>query len=458
MARVPITFGEFLISRRVILWAGFGMVLVLMAVLAFKADSALNDIETRNARIRQEFLARDALLEQLRSNLYRSGIDVRDYLLEPDENRAEQIGRELTASRRQMLDGLDEYAKNLPPGESDPFQELRKGVEDYWKLLYPVVGWNLALRLGAGDTFLREQVFPRHEQLLAISDQIAAVNDRQLAAGDAQVAAMFAEVRRQIAGTSLLSILAGVAVAVLSITRILKLHRESEMQYRETARARSELQQLSLRLVAMQEDERKRLSRELHDEVGQSMSALLVELSNLEAKIREGTGDVDAPLASVRRLAENSVGVIRNMALLLRPSMLDDLGLVPALRWQAREIGRRTHLRVKIAAEGVSDDLPDEHRTCVYRVIQEALHNASKHANAQSARVTVRQEDNRIQVTVEDDGGGFDPRQDKGMGIMGMEERVKALGGAFRVESEPGKGTRVSVVLPLTRAAVGTAR
>ena len=231
------------------------------------------------------------------------------------------------------------------------------------------------------------------------------------------------------------------------------------MQYRETARARSELQQLSLRLVAMQEDERKRLSRELHDEVGQAMSALLVELSNLEAEIREGSGDVATPLATVRRLAENSVGVIRNMALLLRPSMLDDLGLVPALRWQAREVARRTHLRVKIAAEGVPDDLPDQHRTCVYRVIQEALHNASKHARrtigARHGPAGGQSDPGRqCRMTAP----GFDPRQDKGMGIIGMEERVKALGGVFRVESEPGKGTMVSALLPVAPAPAETAQ
>jgi signal transduction histidine kinase len=458
VAATPITVARFLLSRRVILWAGFGVLLILMSVLAFKADSALRDIEARNALIRQEYLTRASLLDQLRSNLYKSGIDVRDYLLETDEARAEELGQELRTSRRQMLIALDQYGNSLPAEESGAFSRLRKGVQDYWRLLYPVVGWNLGLRLGAGDTFLREQVFPRHEQLLALSDQIAAVNDRQLSAGDKQVATMFSEIRRRIAAASLLSILAGLGVAVLSITRILALHRQSELQYLETARARSELQQLSLRLVAMQEEERKRLSRELHDEVGQSMSALLVELSNLEAEIRAGSGDVATPLATVRRLAENSVGVIRNMALLLRPSMLDDLGLVPALRWQAREVGRRTHLRVKIAAEGVPDDLPDQHRTCIYRVIQEALHNASKHARAQSARVTVRQEDNQIRVTVEDDGAGFDPRQDKGMGIIGMEERVKALGGVFRVESEPGKGTIVSALLPVAPAPAETAQ
>jgi signal transduction histidine kinase len=185
------------------------------------------------------------------------------------------------------------------------------------------------------------------------------------------------------------------------------------------------------------------------------MSALLLELNHVEAKIREGADPGAAPLANARALAENSVGVIRNMSLLLRPSMLDDLGLVPALRWQAREVSRRTSLRVKLTAEGVPDDLADEHRTCVYRIVQEALHNAARHAQARTVRVNVRQEDGHIRVEVQDDGSGFDTAQDKGMGIIGMEERVRALGGVFRVESQPGMGTLVSALLPMPPASTG---
>jgi signal transduction histidine kinase len=445
----PFSVARFRLSHRVVLWTGFGVLLVLMVVLAIRADFALKDIEKRNARIRQDFLTRDALLNQLRSNLYKSGIDVRDYLLETDESRAEERGQELRVTRKEMQAALERYTSDLPSAEAPAFSQLRKGVEDYWALLYPVEGWNLAFRLGAGDTFLREQVFPRHEQLLALADQIAAVNERQLASGDKQVSALFADFRHQISTTAMLTVLVGLGVAAVSISRILTLQHDSEIQHREVVRARRELQQFSARLVAMQEEERRRLSRELHDEVGQSMSALLVELNNLEANIREGAHDVDTPLASVRRLAENSVGVIRNMALLLRPSMLDDLGLVPALRWQAREVSRRTRLRVKVIADGVPDDLPDEHRTCVYRVIQEALHNATRHAHAQLVRVTVSKESDRIRVVVQDDGAGFDPGQEKGMGMIGMEERVRALGGQFRVDSRPGDGTTVTVVLPL---------
>jgi len=143
--------------------------------------------------------------------------------------------------------------------------------------------------------------------------------------------------------------------------------------------------------------------------------------------------------------------VVRNMALLLRPSMLDDLGLVPALNWQAREVARRTGTKVRVDAEDVADDLPDEYRTCIYRVVQEALHNATRHAKAATVKVTVRREQAAVRVVIQDDGVGFDPRHGKGVGILGMEERVRHLAGVFKVESAPGRGTTVSIFLPLQK-------
>ncbi len=146
---------------------------------------------------------------------------------------------------------------------------------------------------------------------------------------------------------------------------------------------------------------------------------------------------------------EDSIGVVRNLALLLRPSMLDDLGLVPALQWQAREVSKRTQVWVKVAAEGVSEDLPEELKTCVYRVVQEALHNCVQHSEAHTVKINIHQDPDRIVLSIHDDGKGFHAREERGMGLLGMEERVIHLGGDFEVDSEPGRGTVLRVTLPL---------
>jgi signal transduction histidine kinase len=128
--------------------------------------------------------------------------------------------------------------------------------------------------------------------------------------------------------------------------------------------------------------------------------------------------------------------------------MLDDLGLVPALRWQARETSRNTGLQVDIAADDSCDELPEEYKTCIYRIVQEALHNVVRHAHARVVRINVRQSNEQLLLTIQDDGCGFDTRE-SGLGLLGIGERVANLGGSFRVESQPGKGALLAVSLAM---------
>ncbi|HXJ40661.1 MAG TPA: sensor histidine kinase, partial [Bryobacteraceae bacterium] len=214
-------------------------------------------------------------------------------------------------------------------------------------------------------------------------------------------------------------------------------------------------QQLSARLVEAQETERRTISRELHDQVGQTLNALLVDAANLAKRIPAEDSISRRYLDNIRTFADSSVNSLRDIALLLRPSMLDDLGLIPALEWQAREVSRRSGIKVKVAAEKVPDSLPDAVRTSVYRVVQETLQNVSRHSGARSATVTVRQTDESLMLMVEDDGCGFDPGRTRGLGLLGMEERVKQLGGRLEIQSLPGKGTVLRVTLPIAAAVTG---
>src|SRR5579872_5223800 len=238
----------------------------------------------------------------------------------------------------------------------------------------------------------------------------------------------------------------------MAASHILRLERQAALRYEQGMRAQIELKELSARLVRVQEEERRTISRELHDEVGQSLSALLMELGNLAAVAPRNLEPLQRHLESIRKLAESSVQVARNMSLLLRPSMLDDFGLVPALEWQAREVSKRTGIAVSVDAPDITDTLPDDHNTCVYRVVQEALHNCVRHAHAHSVRIGVRQNADHILLSIQDDGKGFEPRRVRGLGLVGMEERVEHLGGTFQVKSEPGRGTLLEVELPVTGA------
>jgi Transcriptional regulatory protein, C terminal/Histidine kinase/Four helix bundle sensory module for signal transduction len=289
---------------------------------------AVKQIESTNTILRQEFLRREDLLDRLRSDLYDSAIEVRDYLLHFDSQQADRRRSELESMRRQMTDAVQQYQTGLAPEERVTVRELQRDLTEYWNRLEPAFGWSSEGNRERAVAFLREEIFPRHKQLLQLANRIAAIDERQIRAGENNVAAVFVAFRRQIAAGALLIIAMGSGVAVFSIRRILHLEQTSELRYREVVQARRDLQRLSARLVAAQEGERRRLSGELHDQVGQYMSAVLVELGNVDAELPEACPGVRERLTNVRQLAETSVAAVRNMSLLLRPSMLDALGLI----------------------------------------------------------------------------------------------------------------------------------
>ena len=443
------------ISSRLALIVGLGSLLAIMAVAGIGALRVLENVRSRDEQIRRQFLSRNHLLNDIRSEVYLSGTLVRDYLLEPEPERAETNLSRLEEIRRQMESALESYGRQIDP---EDYTALRTELAVYWETLAPVFQLDPAERGRLGYRFLTDRVFPRREKMLEMADRIAEINEQQLTAGNAQVAALLSGFQSRLAVTLMAALGLGLGMAAFSVHQILKLEARERARFEEVAGARAQLEDLSARLVHAQESERRALSRELHDEVGQSLSAVLIELRNLSSAIgvratEETRGQVDV----IKGLVENTVRVVRNMALLLRPSMLDDLGLVPALRWQAREVSKSSAMDVSVAAELTSDDFPDEYKTCIYRVVQEALHNCARHSHAHTVRIRIQQRPGLqgsevITLSIQDDGLGFDASQTKGLGLLGIQERVNRLGGACRVHSEPGKGTVLAVELPFAAA------
>ena len=427
------------VSSRVVLLAGFGGLLLLLTFSGVDAIQALEQIQRSNSTMREGFVQRTRVLDRIRADLYLSGTYVRDYLLEPESGRAEGNRYSLLETRRDMEAALAEYRGLLQNDESAPFQRLTGELGRYWRVLEPVLHWTPEQRQQAGYAFLRDEVFPRRQATLAIADEIGRMNQAELNVGKTTIQKGFQQLRRRLRWTILLTIGLGLLLAAFSMRRILGLETKTAGHYKEIARARGELQQLSARLVEAQEEERRSISRELHDEVGQALTGVLVEMANLTLLIRARDLEaVSEKSVEIKKLIEESIRVVRNLALLLRPSMLDDLGLVPALEWQARELSKRGGVWVDVDAREVSEHLPEEHKTCVYRIVQEALHNIVQHAGARKVKITVWQEERWLSLSVEDDGRGFDPKHQKGMGLVGIEERIKHLGGSFEVRFRGG--------------------
>jgi len=432
-----------------LLWIGFGGLIALLVFTGISALSIIREVQIRNEEIRNDYLARARVLEQLRSDIYLSGTYVRDFLLETEESEAEAYRKEFARTRGRIEQAVAQYKRILHPQEAEIVGYLASQLTEYFDALKPAFGWTAEQRRDLGRAFMRDEVLRRRMMMINVAGQVGQINQRQLESGGAMIEQLFAQFRRRLLFLLFLTVSMGLLLAAISMRRILILERETGQRYREIAQARRESQDLSAKLVDAQEEERRNIARELHDEVGQSLSALILGIGNISNALSTGADPaIRDQVQALRTLAEKSVAVVRNMSLLLRPSMLDDLGLLPALQWQAREASRTTGMRVSVAAEGVAGDLPEEHKTCIYRIVQEALHNSQRHSQARHVRIQLEQAKDGLLLSVQDDGRGFRPK-DRGLGLLGIEERVNRLGGRFQIDSEEGQGTLLSVELPM---------
>jgi signal transduction histidine kinase len=203
------------------------------------------------------------------------------------------------------------------------------------------------------------------------------------------------------------------------------------------------------RVVAAQEAERTRLARELHDETGQALTSILLGLKPLEQAV--STDEGRAAVASLRELVVSTLEDVRRLAVELRPSVLDDFGLVPALERLAESFGEQSGTRVDVEASLGEERLPSELETTLYRIVQEALTNVAKHADAARVSVTLTRKDGSVVAVVEDDGRGFDAAAgaSDGLGLVGMRERVALLGGRIQIEAAPDAGTTLVAEVPV---------
>lgn len=437
----------------------FSLLIGLSALTGFgvlrRARGTYRDVSALNEQYRRI----DRALSEIGTGISATGLLARDYLIDSSTAVAADYQARLGSECSKLEGAFGDLAVSIPSENKAQVDRLREEVNGYCGAIEPLFATTDEGGAVRTWSYLRRQVRRRREAVFSMTTEIselAAKNlERQRREIDARQNAMAIFIRRMLALTLLLS---GV-IAVATLVRMNRLEKRSDEQRRRTEAAEQELRQLSRQLVDAQEAERKSISRELHDEVGQMLTALRMELRNLRDLRTATESEFNAHADSAKRLAEQSLRALKDLAMGLRPSMLDDLGLGSAIQWQVRQFSKHTGIPVDVRIQALPASLPERHRTCIYRLVQEALTNAARHAHAKSIHVAVLGEDGQISVSVRDDGAGFDPgtARGRGLGLLGMHERVLELRGELKLTSAPRRGTLLAARIPVGEEAMTSA-
>jgi signal transduction histidine kinase len=438
-------------GTKAILFLGFGCLLLLVGVLGLGAYRRSGRIYRDITSIHDSYLQQVRLLNDIQSDIYLSSILVRDFLLDPDPEAVSEHRRELLEIRASLESRLSQLQGYPAPAQRDRVLQLREELAGYWMILDPIFDWTPERKESLSFSFLKERVLPRRTAMTQMARRIAQLNAWSLEQEQERIDLSRSSYDKYLRWMFGCALALALFTAVVSIRRLTTLEKRSDGHRKRLEEAERRLRWLSQKLVHTQEEERKSLSRELHDEIGQMLTGIRMAFGSLEQLHPGATADFRRQLSEGKGIAEETLQKVRNLALGLRPSMLDDLGLVPALEWLAREFSRRSGIPVEFSAEGSLEGIPENTRTCIYRVVQESLTNCARHAQAQRVWIDLQHRRSEMILTVRDDGVGFNPSQpdSRGLGLVGIEERIRELGGEVTISSRPGSGTMLHAALPV---------
>lgn len=437
-------------NLRWLLLGTFAAMLLLMTVAGLAAMRSLRQLHQISQQVTEHYSARSHALQTVIVSFHVYDEQLEQFLLTDVVIAGLPERTQIATQGSEVHSALRAYSHDASSDEQSLLTQIDQAVIAEERAFDGIQTWTPAKRKLRAHAFMEEEMLPTRTQVLQLASAIADLNDRRLHAENQSVAQRFGALQISLSRMVVITLVAGLILSLAAGYYILRLEAEGRKRYLALERSRQELESLSRRMVEIQEAERRSISRELHDEVGQSLGTVLLDLGQLAKFLPPDDTFLKDQITRIKAAAENAVQSIRDMALLLRPPMLDDLGLIPALEWQARETSRRSEMEVEVHADEIPETLPDQVKIGIYRLVQEALQNAATHAHAKNAKVTVKYSPHQVEVQISDDGVGFEPERTRGMGLLGMAERLRQLAGTLDLHSSPGKGTTVHATLPIT--------
>jgi signal transduction histidine kinase len=438
---------------RTVLLAGFGLMLGLWLFAGYQVTQRVGAAQRNDAKVGTRYQQSQELLASVRAQVLEASVLLRDSLLDPDMTAQDEHRRNIKEAYDRIDQRLAQYVPFLDsPAERERVERLRAEIREFRAASDEVLAtdssrWPFEARM------LLRRFMPKRESAIRVSDELQALNRAAFIDQQRDMTDMQASMHRQVWTVFGLALVISMIIKWLAFRHAARLERRLTAQHEREERIASDLQRLSARLVQAREEEQRRIARELHDEVGQALSAVKVQLAVAERRI-ERMGAAPALLADAQTSADSALHCVRDLSHLLHPSALDDLGLVAALESLVADFRRRHEMAIEFLHEGLDRRLPAEAERALYRIVQEGLTNISRHADATAGSVRLVLEESSATVTIEDNGVGFDvadverPGKRRGLGLLSIRERVAGLRGTVRIDSTPRQGSRIDVTLP----------
>jgi signal transduction histidine kinase len=439
---------------RAALFLGFGLIVVTWVITGYYFTRRMADVERQAAAINHRYMQAQELLSTVRAQVLLVSVYVRDALMDPDPTTAVGYRARVDDLHGTIDLALQQYVPVLDsPAERQQVTRLRGEIAAFHDTMLDLLATDSARWAAEARTLLRTRVMPERELVIRLSEETQALNRGAFIQQQSAVASVYGITQRRIWQTLGIALATSLGIALLATLYAGRLEDRIRLQRAKDVQNTRDLQHLSARLLSAQEEERRSIARELHDEVGQALTAMKVELVFAQRAIN-GTDGAAHALDEVRGIADGVLQTVRDLSHLLHPALLDDLGLAAATEWYLKGFCRRHGVHADLVYDGCDDRLAPETEVAVYRIIQEALTNVAKHANASSCRVYLQRLTNTLLVTIEDDGVGFSVVEMRsaggshGLGLVSIRERASHLRGTVRLESNLGKGTRLTVEVP----------
>jgi signal transduction histidine kinase len=450
------------LTVKTVLMLGFGMTAALWLFAGLQFADRLRTAQRDAGTVNERYMRAQELLSSVRAQVLLGSMYVRDALLDPDPASAAGYRQQLEDSYRTAELALGRYVPVLDsPTVRSRVAALRREIEDFRRTSIDVLTGDRSRWSTQAGVVLASDIGPRRDAVVRVSDEIQEVNRTAFVQQQAELAALYAAAQRRVWMRLSLALGVSLLIAIAATFYVVRLERDLQRGRTKQLDTTEELQRLSARLVSAQEDERRTIARELHDEIGQELTAIKVELSLAQRAI-EAAGGSRQILDDAQAIADGALNTVRDLSHLLHPSLLDDLGLPATVDWYITGLSRRHGLRIDLVQEGMDIRLSRDVESTAFRIVQEALANVVKHAKASSCYVYLGFHDDVLRVVVQDDGCGFDLASRnraagrRGLGLIGIRERAAYLGGTARVESTPGQGTRLTAEVPgRVRTALG---